>query len=64
MITLSCHDFAADMDLYGSIENPLPYFLESTFSSFRPGDEYRGVTICPPEGQTKGKKKNFMWLIF
>lgn len=59
-MTLTCHDFAADMDLYGSYDNPFPIFLNSTFSSYTTGDEHKGVTVCPPEGQTTGSLQYFL----
>ena len=55
-MTLTRHDNLADADLYGSYDNPMPNFVESEFNSYVEGDEYQGITVCPPEGQSKGKK--------
>ena len=45
MVTLSCHDNAADMDLYGSYDNPEPYYLSSSFASYSSGDEHIGLVM-------------------
>ena len=59
MMTLTGYDEAADMDLYGSFDNPNPHFLTSDFSSYLTGDDHKGITVCPPEGQTQGKPYYF-----
>ncbi len=45
MVTLSCHDKTADMDLYGSYSNPEPYYLSSSFASYFSGDEHLGLVM-------------------
>ena len=44
------------MDLYGSYSGftSRPTFLNSTFSSYNPEDEFVTITICPPSNQQKG----------
>jgi hypothetical protein len=40
MATLTCHDYGADMDLYGSyntMDMTTPEFLNSTFASYSSG---------------------------
>ena len=56
-MTLSGNDHGADLDFYGSyndMKNIFPGYLNSTFASYRQGDEYHGLTLCPPTGQEKG----------
>ena len=64
MIVLNRYDDLADVDMYGSFDIPFPNFLDDDFSSYLPGDEYKGLSVCPPEGQTKGKKKILKKIIF
>ena len=53
MATLTCHDYGADMDLYGSDTDNLtmPVFLNATFASYLSGDEYLALTLCPTQGK-------------